>query len=149
MLNSQTWPAGRIISRVLVNKECFVGFQKILSCAPCPVLPCPVPDTLDSFLGIWHLMNLFWLGGIWKDWIWVFQQQLWDILVPQGRCKDHRTLWMLLLSKGSTNPHKLIALLCFSAVVKLQEWREESTLSGGESSCPRDGTGEVSQWPGQ
>lgn len=38
--------------------------------------------------------------------------------MPQGRCKDHQTLWMLLPSKGSTSPHKLMALLCFSAVVK-------------------------------
>lgn len=65
-------------------------------------LLCPLPsppllhaiDILDSFLGIWHLKNLFWLGGMWKDWSWVFQQQLWDFLVTQGRCKGDRTLWM-------------------------------------------------------
>lgn len=65
-------------------------------------LLCPLPsppllhaiDILDSFLGIWHLKNLFWLGGMWKDWSWVFQQQLWDILMTQGRCKGDRTLWM-------------------------------------------------------
>lgn len=34
MLNSQTWPAGRKISRVLVNKECFVGFKQIPSLVP-------------------------------------------------------------------------------------------------------------------
>lgn len=65
-------------------------------------LLCPLPsppllhaiDILDSFLGIWHLKNLFCLGGMRKDWNWVFQQQLWDILVTQGRCKDDWTLWM-------------------------------------------------------
>lgn len=65
-------------------------------------LLCPLPsppllhatDILDSFLGIWHMKNLIWLGGMWKDWNWVFQQQLWDILVTQGRCKHDWTLWM-------------------------------------------------------
>lgn len=36
----------------------------------------------------------FWLGGMWKDWNWVFQQQLWDILVTHGRSKGDQTLWM-------------------------------------------------------
>lgn len=74
-------------------------------------MPLPSPPLLyaigipDSFLGIWHLKNLFWLGGMWKDWNWLFQQQLWSLLVTQGKVQR----W---LDSLDANPHKLMALLC-------------------------------------
>lgn len=101
-------------------------------------LLCPLPsppllhaiDILDSFLGIWHLKNLFWLGGMWKDWNWVFQQQLGCLLVTQGKVQR----W---LDSLDANPQKLMALMCCHT----SRGKKECTLSGDDSSCPREGTG--------
>lgn len=97
-------------------------------------LLCPLPsppllhaiDILDSFLGIWHLKNLLWLGD-------VEGLELGVSATAVRYLSDSRKVqrWSDSLD---ANPHKLMALLSCPALSHLQ--RQESTLSGGESSCP-------------